>query len=162
MRSYGIKEQIQSDSDLDVQVEQLGLLGYVRVDSGYSEDEQARIAQAFERAYERQVENHGGHDALLEIDEHHSIRAPLIYEDALLNLAMTPAILALAERVFRGRHDQGAYLLNQQNGIINPGGETYNQGAWHRDLPYQHFTASRPVAINALYCIEPFTEEELP
>jgi len=67
--------------------------------------------------------------------------------------------LALAARVFRGTHQTSGFILNQQNGISNPPGGPYNQGSWHRDLPYQHFTTSRPLAINALYCIEPFTLE---
>ena len=29
--------------------------------------------------------------------------------------------------------------------------------AWHRDLPYQHFVSSRPLAVNALFCLDPFT-----
>ncbi len=51
------------------------------------------------------------------------------------------------------------YILNQQNGVINPPQETYNQGAWHRDLPYQHFITSKPLAINALFCVDDFTFE---
>jgi len=51
-------------------------------------------------------------------------------------------------------------VLNQQNGVINPPhSERYNQGAWHRDLPYQHFVSSRPLAINALFCLDQFTIE---
>jgi len=51
-------------------------------------------------------------------------------------------------------------ILNQQNGVINPPhAERYNQGAWHRDLPYQHFVSSRPLAINALFCLDAFTAE---
>ena len=54
---------------------------------------------------------------------------------------------------------KGSFYLNQQNGIINPTGNTYNQGMWHRDLPYQHFTSSSPLGINALYCVDDFTIE---
>ena len=44
--------------------------------------------------------------------------------------------------------------------MINPPrSERYNQGAWHRDLPYQHFVSLRPLAINALFCLDPFTIE---
>ena len=53
----------------------------------------------------------------------------------------------------------GKFILNQQNGIINPPRADYNQGAWHRDFPYQHFVSSRPLAINALFCVDDFTIE---
>ena len=52
---------------------------------------------------------------------------------------------------------RGKFILNQQNGSINPPQESYNQGAWHRDLPYQHFVSTKPLAINALFCIDDFT-----
>jgi ectoine hydroxylase-related dioxygenase (phytanoyl-CoA dioxygenase family) len=49
-------------------------------------------------------------------------------------------------------------VLNQQNGVINPPhGQPYSQGKWHRDLPYQHFVSSRPLAVNAFFCLDPFT-----
>lgn len=53
----------------------------------------------------------------------------------------------------------GRFILNHQNAIINPPGEPYNQGAWHRDLPYQHYVSSSPLAINALFCVDDFTTE---
>jgi hypothetical protein len=53
----------------------------------------------------------------------------------------------------------GKFILNQQNGVINPPGETYNQGAWHRDLPYQHYVSNTPLAVNALFCVDDFTPE---
>ena len=94
------------------------------------------------------------------IDEHNTIRAALTVNPLFVELACNPRILAIAERVFRGSAASGAFILNQQNGIRNPPhGEDYSQGAWHRDLPYQHFVSSRPLAINALYCIDPFTSE---
>lgn len=54
----------------------------------------------------------------------------------------------------------GYQILSQQNGVINPAGEnSYNQAFWHRDLPYQHVVFSRPIAVNALYCVDDFTVE---
>ncbi len=35
----------------------------------------------------------------------------------------------------------------------------YNQAAFHRDLPYQHLVSSHPLAVNALYCVDTFTEQ---
>ena len=53
----------------------------------------------------------------------------------------------------------GQFILNQQNGIINPPRENYNQGSWHRDFPYQHFVSDHPLGLNALYCVDDFTTE---
>ncbi len=72
-----------------------------------------------------------------------------------LELATNSRILEICRSLIAGYA-----ILNQQNGIINPpNGKPYNQGAWHRDLPYQHFVSSRPLAINALFCLDAFTLE---
>ena len=47
----------------------------------------------------------------------------------------------------------------QQNGIVNLPVGTHAQASYHRDLPYQHFVSSRPLAVSALFCIEPFRPE---
>jgi ectoine hydroxylase-related dioxygenase (phytanoyl-CoA dioxygenase family) len=100
-------------------------------------------------------EQHGGHAALASIEEHHTIRLPMLYEQVFLGLATNPIVLEIARRMI------GDYVvLNQQNGVINPrSGTPYNQGKYHRDLPYQHFVASRPLGITALFCLDPFTTE---
>jgi ectoine hydroxylase-related dioxygenase (phytanoyl-CoA dioxygenase family) len=54
----------------------------------------------------------------------------------------------------------GKYFLNQQNLVINPPkSDNYNQIKFHRDLPYQHYVSSRPLAINALLAVDDFTFE---
>jgi hypothetical protein len=85
---------------------------------------------------------------LARIDEHNTIRTPFAYDGSLLTLARNPAILEICKRLIGGYQ-----ILSQQNGVINPPARTYNQGAWHRDLPYQHVVFSRPMAINALFCL---------
>ena len=54
----------------------------------------------------------------------------------------------------------GEYVqLMQQNGVVNRPSENHPQRAYHRDLPYQHFVSSRPLALSALFCIDPFRVE---
>ena len=65
-----------------------------------------------------------------------------------------PRALALARELL------GNYIvLMQQNGVINPPRQSHTQLSYHRDLPYQHFVSSRPLAIGALFCIDPFRVE---
>ena len=113
------------------------------------------LSEAFERAQQRHVSENGGSEPLGAIDEHNTIRLPLAYEPMFLELATNEKILDICARLI-----PGYVVLNQQNGVINPPhAARYNQGAWHRDLPYQHFISSRPLAINALFCLDPFTIE---
>lgn len=156
LKNYGVKLQSPAGSAVDRALEQLRLVGYTVVDSGYDAKEQSEIAVAFDRARAAQFERFG-QDFLREIDEHNTIRMPLLYEDVFVKLAQNPSVLTIVEQLIGGSHSTGSFILNQQNGIVNPPGQSYNQAAYHRDLPYQHFTSSRPLAINALYCVDSFT-----
>lgn len=150
---YGVGERTCVESDIERACEEIRRLGYAVVPSGLSTDAVAALAAEFDAVQGRYIERYGL-AYLAERDEHNTIRLPLTESDAFRQLAMNPNILALVEKLVRGR-----FVLNQQNGIVNPSGARYNQGAWHRDLPYQHFVSTRPLAVNALYCVDDFTPE---
>jgi len=151
---YGVREQATSSTAVELAMESLRLLGHAVVDSGLDGDALERLRSAFERvrtAYVREF----GEERLRAIDEHNTIRCPLVYDPTFLDLASNPVILELCDRLLGP-----GYILNQQNGLVNPPRrEAYNQAAYHRDLPYQHFVASRPLAINAVFCLDGFTAE---
>jgi ectoine hydroxylase-related dioxygenase (phytanoyl-CoA dioxygenase family) len=152
---YGVNEQTVSETDTDFACESIRHLGYAVIDGGYEPAWLDALSNAFERALRRQYAERGGIEALRAIDEHNTIRLPMAYEPVFLELAANPKILEICRRLI-SRY----VVLNQQNGVINPPrAEKYNQGAWHRDLPYQHFVSSRPLAINALFCLDPFSVE---
>jgi len=153
MSSYGVLEQRTVSGDLDKAAEEIAYLGYSVVESGYSAGEIGEIGRAFDAVHARYLDLYQ-EGFLRKVDEHNGIRLPLAMDDRFIDLAANPRILELAHKLIRNK-----FLLNQQNGIINPPGETYNQSLWHRDLPYQHFVSSRPLAINALYCVDAFTAE---
>jgi ectoine hydroxylase-related dioxygenase (phytanoyl-CoA dioxygenase family) len=154
-RRYGVIEQTAADTDIAYACESIRHLGYGVIDGGFEPKWLAALSDAFERARQRHAGEHGGPQALKAIDEHNTIRLPLAYEPMFLELAANGNILEICKQLI-----PGYVVLNQQNGVINPPrAERYNQGAWHRDLPYQHFVSSRPLALNALFCLDPFTVE---
>jgi ectoine hydroxylase-related dioxygenase (phytanoyl-CoA dioxygenase family) len=151
---YGVRLSNQAETPIDEAAETLSLMGYAVVDSGLSQAELAHLSERFDRLHTDYGERHG-QERLTALDEADSMRCPLADDPAFLALAMNPAILAVAERLLGPD-----FILNQQNGVINPPtGRRYSQAAFHRDLPYQHFVSSRPLAINALFCLDPFTSE---
>jgi ectoine hydroxylase-related dioxygenase (phytanoyl-CoA dioxygenase family) len=154
-RRYGVVEQTASADDIEYASESVRHLGYAVISGNYDDRWLKDLSEAFTRAQSRSVADHGGWDALVAIDEHWTVRLPLAYEPIFIELASNPGVLEICRRLIADY-----FILNQQNGVINPPhGESYNQGAWHRDLPYQHFVSSRPLAINALFCLDPFTTE---
>jgi hypothetical protein len=152
--AYGVLEQRIVANDTDRAAEEVAYLGYSVMDSGYSADEIRDIGRVFDAVHAKYVELYNRKDFLKEIDEHNGIRLPLAIDERFMDLAMNPRVLDFVQKLIRNK-----FILNQQNGIINPPGETYNQGSWHRDLPYQHFVSSKPLAITALYCVDDFTIE---
>lgn len=152
--SYGILIQNQTDTVIDEVVEQIRMLGYGVIDSGYSSSELKNFSEVFNHTRAEYIKNQG-EEKLRAANEYNTIRAPLTHGDeAFLRLALNKNLLPVIKKLIMGK-----FILNQQNGVINPPGETYNQAAWHRDIPYQHFVSSMPVAINALFCVDDFTFE---
>jgi ectoine hydroxylase-related dioxygenase (phytanoyl-CoA dioxygenase family) len=149
---YGIKEKTQAQSKLAKAFEELARDGYSVVPDVLDEPRLAAYRLALEKCYGAQVAEFGGADKLSAIKDANVVRLPLAYDDSFLQLAAHPTILELA----RGILGDSVVLL-MQNGIINPAGEAHHQSNWHRDLNYQHWTSSRPLAVSALVCLDPFT-----
>lgn len=152
--SYGVTVQDSHISELDEVAEQVRRIGYAVLDSGYTNDELTQLSGAFNRTRTDYVQKYG-EARLRSANEFHTVRAPLTHGDpAFVRLATNQNLLSVLGKLIIGK-----FILNQQNGVINPPFETYNQGAWHRDLPYQHYVSNTPLAVNALFCVDDFTQE---
>jgi ectoine hydroxylase-related dioxygenase (phytanoyl-CoA dioxygenase family) len=134
--------------------ERIRLAGYAVVPGGFSSGEVTDLGARLERVMARQVEEFGGEERLASIGDALTARCLVAYDEAFLALASHAAVLAICRELL------GDYvILTQQNGVINPSGQLHTQLAYHRDLPYQHFVSSRPLAVSALFCIDPFTTD---
>jgi ectoine hydroxylase-related dioxygenase (phytanoyl-CoA dioxygenase family) len=150
--SYGVLIQENPVSVLDEVVEQVRRIGYALLDSGYSSEELTEVSEAFNRTRSGYVQKYG-EARLRSANELHTIRAPLTHGDPFfVRLATNQNLLNVIGKLIVGK-----FILNQQNGVINPPTESYSQGAWHRDLPYQHYVSNTPLAVNALFCVDDFT-----
>jgi hypothetical protein len=150
---YGVLKQNTVGNNIDKVVEEIVNLGFSVIHSGLSDEEIQSLSSKFDFLHAQYLKIYGS-KYLESIDELNSIRLPLIFDRAFIDLATNKNVLNVVERLIVGK-----FMLNQQNGIVNPPGKKYNQGAWHRDLPYQHFISSRPIAISALYCVDDFTKD---
>lgn len=152
--SYGVLTQNKPLSKLDEIAEQVRLLGYAVLDSGYAPGELKQLSEAFNQVRKAYLQKYG--ESSLRIKkELHTVRAPLAFGDPnFIKMATNKKLIRVLRKLIIGK-----FILNQQNGVINPPGENYSQGAWHRDLPYQHYVSSTPLAVNALFCLDDFTEQ---
>ena len=152
--AYGIREREQDGDALAFHVERIRAIGYSVLDSGISRQDIDRLSASLDAILDRQAQEFGGIDQLVRIGDAYTARCPLVYDDGFVELVRHPLLLRLCRRLL------GEYVqLMQQNGVVNPPGENHPQGAYHRDLPYQHFVSSRPLAVSALFCIDPFRVE---
>ena len=151
--SYGIVERDETASPVALHVERLRTLGYTVVPSGFDaaviDDLRARLDAALVRQ-----EAAFGAERLEAIGDRNLVRCPLAEDDAFLRLVTCAPVLEVCQALL------GDYfVLMQQNGIVNPSDAGHTQRSFHRDLPYQHFVSSRPLALGALFCVDPFRRE---
>jgi ectoine hydroxylase-related dioxygenase (phytanoyl-CoA dioxygenase family) len=152
--NYGVKLRSTAVDDLDSQAEEVRLVGYTVIQSGLPAEEVVAYRDRVDEVIRRQEEEAGGAEALASIGEANTGRALLAYDANFLTLATNARLLGVVDRLL------GDYfVLSQQNSIVLPSQELHEQAQYHRDLPYQHFVSSRPIAINALFCVDPFTVE---
>ncbi|PLQ01530.1 phytanoyl-CoA dioxygenase family protein [Cupriavidus pauculus] len=139
---------------LAIHAEELATLGYTILENVIEANRLQDWRDRIDHVYARQEEEFGGRAALSAIGEQDLARAPLLHDSTFLELATQPRVLDLMRRIL------GDYfILNLQNAIINKPEERHHQTAWHRDLPYQNWTSSRPLALGALFAIDPFNPE---
>jgi ectoine hydroxylase-related dioxygenase (phytanoyl-CoA dioxygenase family) len=149
--AYGIAEHNKGDDPLALHAERIGIVGYSVLDSGLSRATVADLGARLDRVLDRQAQEFGGTERLAAVGDAHTARCPLAYDEAFLQLVTHSELLSLCRRIL------GEYIvLMQQNGVVNPSNDAHTQRAYHRDLPYQHFVSSRPLAVSALFCIDPF------
>lgn len=150
---YGNINQFESDSNIDLYIEEINNNGFVIITDALNKDDLAEYRNKIDDIYSIQEEEFGL-QRLESINEKDMCRMPLKYDDYFINIATNKTVLQIVEKLLGS-----FYILNLQNAIINRPNEEHHQSSWHRDLPYQNFVISKPLSINALFCIDDFTHE---
>lgn len=156
VKTFGVREFTQIDSADDAAAEEIRLVGYTILPDVLSPSALADLREKLDNIYQQQIDELGGEERLKAINDAHTVRCPLAYDEQFLEVATHPRVLSLVKR-FLGDY----FVLMLQNGVLNVPqiGDQQNAGAWHRDLNYQHFISTRPLSISALFCIDEFSEE---
>ena len=154
LKSHAIREFHANTGSGDFHAEEIRTIGYTVLGSGLDEEQLQAIRDKIDAIYRRQVDEIGGEANLQRINDANMARCLLGYDDSFAALAAHPAMVEVLTRLL-GDY----YVLMSQNGVINNPADDHYQITWHRDLNYQHFVSSRPLAVSALYCIDEFSEE---
>lgn len=149
---YGRIAQTQVNDRVDQHAEEIAIRGFTILPNLFSTDEVVTWREKIDFVYARQEEEYG-REGLIEIQELDMCRAPLLYDFDFIKLATHPLVLSVVRKILGDW-----FILNLQNSSINRANQTHHQSSWHRDLPYQNWVISRPLAINALLTIDEFSE----
>jgi ectoine hydroxylase-related dioxygenase (phytanoyl-CoA dioxygenase family) len=152
--THGVVARYSAADIVDEHLAELRVNGYTVLRTDATSAELADLGDKLDTVYALQCDEMGGEDVLRSIYDSDVARCMLAYDEAFLRLATNPTLLQLAQRVFGSE-----FVLTQQNGILNRPDRDNYQAKWHRDLSYQHWTSTKPLAINALYCIDEFTSD---
>jgi ectoine hydroxylase-related dioxygenase (phytanoyl-CoA dioxygenase family) len=159
LQSYGttVPRDIATESDpaLASALEELARNGFTVLPDAIAAEQLATMQLALDRLLAAQAARFGGEARLAEIGDAGQARALLEEEPIFLELLQLPALDAIVEALLGP-----AALVMQQNGIVMPPqGTAHHQQSWHRDLPYQSWVASRPIALGALATLDDFNAE---
>jgi ectoine hydroxylase-related dioxygenase (phytanoyl-CoA dioxygenase family) len=152
--AYGVSVRRTLDADESSRIaEEVRYRGYSVAEHAISPDEVTQLCALLDAVYQKQCIEVGGEGVLSDLRDADIVRCPLAYESKFLDLARHPLIVNVAGHLL----GQNVVLL-MQNGIINRPDRPQAQSRWHRDLNYQHWVSSKPLAIGALVCLEDFSE----
>ncbi|MCX6291618.1 MAG: phytanoyl-CoA dioxygenase family protein [Bacteroidetes bacterium] len=153
--SYGVTKQNLVKDVVDEKLEEFFIRGFTVLENVLTNEELSETRKRLDDVYRKQVEEAAQNNFKLgDIREENVARMIFAYDDYFLNMVTNSAIIGYVKKIV-GHY----FILHLQNGIINMPDEKHHQSSWHRDLPYQDFVISKPLAVNALYCIDEFSKK---
>ncbi len=151
-RTYPGFSQHQVKSDLERHVENLSIHGYSIMPNVLSATETSSIASKLSALWAKQ-EQEFGKERLLELGEYGTHRGLLAEDSVFRDLVMHPKVLEVVHSLIGS-----TAILNLQNASAAFPGLKHFQTSFHRDFA-KDFVATKPLSINAFWCITDFTRE---
>ncbi len=151
---YGVNQLFECEHPFAINVEEIYYKGYTIINNVLDSKVIQSLSLGIDKLYKMQIKEMGQATLVDSIRDANIVRCPLAYDKQFVSLAKHPIIIELA-KIILGNN----FILVMQNAIINQPTRGNHQTHWHRDLNYQHWTCSKPLAINALFTIDPFSIE---
>lgn len=153
-RIYGASPTIHLEGLLWEKSEEFKIQGFTVLEDLLTSGQINYGRISLDKIYQQQ-ETEFGYSELRSINELDVARCPFAYDDFFLkSIILNEKVVA-----FIKSHLGDYFLLHLQNGIINRPNLEHHQSSWHRDLPYQNYVVSKPIAIGVLVCLDVFSEE---
>ena len=152
--THGVSETFTPKTKLDSHFEELNRSGYTILENVFSKKSCDIAKIKIDKIYKKQIEECGNENFLYSINDQDVVRALFVYDDFFIKFINNKNIINFLNLCFGCK-----FILNLQNSPINRAHQSHYGSTWHRDLSYQHFVPSRPIAITILICLDPFTIE---
>lgn len=154
VKKHGIIEQLPANDETDEKINELTVNGYTVLDSGLSIEQLEYLKEQLEVIYNNQVEECGGIANLEKMNDQDIVRAPLGYNYNFVNAIWTDPMKHFLSKIFKT-----GFVLVSQNGLLNRPNKQFYQTFYHRDLNYNHWVCSKPLAVTAILALVDFTPE---
>jgi ectoine hydroxylase-related dioxygenase (phytanoyl-CoA dioxygenase family) len=147
---HGICEQ----ETKDIHLQSFDRLGFFVIKGAIPSEKVAEIREKLYGVYETQLNEVGGAHNLKKINDDNIARALFAYDPVFLKeILNNPKTLPYLDVLL----DKNYTLYSQVGVFSRPQSELY-QVAWHREIQYQHYTTSRPLAVQTLFILNEFNE----
>jgi ectoine hydroxylase-related dioxygenase (phytanoyl-CoA dioxygenase family) len=150
VQCFGVVKRSAASEELQLCLEEIKRNGFSAMPDVFSAGEMELARSKIDELYTTQALESGGVGALGTDED--IVRCPLAYDPFFLDVAVHERILSVI-RAILGE----AFVLVMQNALINRANKPQYQVKWHRDLSYQHWVSTQPLAMNFLVCVDNFT-----
>ncbi|GEA07028.1 hypothetical protein KUL42_17890 [Alteromonas sp. KUL42] len=151
--SYGNFSYNHVNSEAEAVAEEVRINGWSKVVKVFDQSFVSKVGNLLEDIYQQQ-EKLFGRDVLEDIDEVDQVRCLTRFDSIFLGILRHKRLKSITEELLGTAH-----ILMLQNAVISKGGIRHHQSSWHRDIPYQNFISSEPLAINMLLVLDQFDEK---
>ncbi len=152
MESYGITSKASIANNLDYHVEDIYNKGYTIIENQLQKDVIPIFRNKVKSIYKEQTRHFSKND-LKRIGELNTCRCPMAYDEYFLRLIQIKLVKNILIKILGDN-----FHLILQNAIINKPGVEHHQSSWHRDLPYQDYITSKPIAISVYFNLNNYNE----
>lgn len=155
MGSYGIvsKQRHLSIENLDYRIEELENKGFTIIQGKINKQLMPLLRKKIKSIYEKQLSDFSVTD-FKKIGDLNTARCPMAYDEYFLEFVKMKFVKDIVQKVLGDN-----FHLVLQNGIINTPNTEHHQGNWHRDLPYQDYTTSKPIALSIYFTLNNYNKK---
>lgn len=155
LQTHGVTEFADSSTDMAIHLERLRRDGFTRVPQALTGLQVDHARRSIDVIYQKQADRASQAGVDLSLIRDSGVARALLLEDQffLTDIALNDPSFSIVTAILGSN-----VVLHSQVATISRPGQRLYQTAWHRELQYQHFVSSRPLALQTIFCIDPFTK----